>query len=440
MKPAVSFFTDEDRRRRKREIVIILCILAVVALLTYVENRVVNIGEDISLSSTLLMFVLININLLLLVLLIFLVFRNIVKLLYDRRRKAMGARLRTRLVLAFVTLTLLPTTILFFFSINFITTSIKFWFDVNIEQALETSLDVGQQVYAQAEKNNIFFMEEISSHILSRTLTANGKRDQLADYLKTAQQAYHLQGVEVYAGNFQRIAASLSQELAAVSFKQISADQFQKELETKEIGIVFEQISSGELIRTIATIPIGADRFSAEAFVVVTNLIPVDLTQALAAISSGVEGYRQMKLLKRPFQYTYYLALSIVALLVLFCAIWFGFYLAKTISIPIKELAEGTLRVAGGDLEVSIDVVADDEIGSLVDSFNKMTQDLREGRRQLEQSAQRLTDPEHRDRGKAPVYGNRAEARIRWHRLLGRCRQHYHDEQVRGADAASGGG
>ena len=157
-KPAASFFTDEDRRRRKREIIIIVCILFVVALLTYAENRIVDIGGDISLSSTVLMFILININLLLLLLMIFLVFRNIVKLLYDRRRKAMGAKLRTRLVLAFVMLTLLPTTVLFFFSINFITTSIKFWLDVNVEQALESSRSVGQQVYAQAEKNNLFYL------------------------------------------------------------------------------------------------------------------------------------------------------------------------------------------------------------------------------------------------------------------------------------------
>ena len=67
------------------------------------------------------MFVLININLLLLLLLIFLVVRNLVKLLYDRKRKVMGVRLRTRLVIAFITFTLLPTTVLFVFSINFIT-------------------------------------------------------------------------------------------------------------------------------------------------------------------------------------------------------------------------------------------------------------------------------------------------------------------------------
>ena len=79
-------------------------------------------------------------------------------------------------------------------------------------------------------------------------------------------------------------------------------------------------------------------------------------------------------------------------LLVVFCAIWFGFYLAKSISIPIMELAEGTRKVAEGDLSFSIAAVADDEIGSLVNSFNKMTGDLRVGREQLELSARMLRE------------------------------------------------
>jgi two-component system nitrogen regulation sensor histidine kinase NtrY len=110
--------SKDERKRRKREAVISVVIVVVVAVLTLVESRVINFGADIPVSNTILMFILININLLLLILLIFLVFRNLAKLLYARRRRVMGARLRTRLVMAFVALSLLPTTILFFFSIN----------------------------------------------------------------------------------------------------------------------------------------------------------------------------------------------------------------------------------------------------------------------------------------------------------------------------------
>ena len=132
-KTPVSYISKEERDRRKREIIIICVIIAVVAILTFAESRIIHFGAGIPVSNTILMFILININLLLLILLIFLVFRNLVKLLYDRKRKVMGAKLRTKLVVAFITLSLLPTIILFFFSINFITTSIEFWFNVAVE-------------------------------------------------------------------------------------------------------------------------------------------------------------------------------------------------------------------------------------------------------------------------------------------------------------------
>ncbi|NIQ90634.1 MAG: HAMP domain-containing protein, partial [Deltaproteobacteria bacterium] len=45
-----------------------------------------------------------------------------------------------------------------------------------------------------------------------------------------------------------------------------------------------------------------------------------------------------------------------------FCASWFGFYLAKSITVPIQELAEGTRRIADGDLDVHVDQDSDDEI------------------------------------------------------------------------------
>jgi two-component system nitrogen regulation sensor histidine kinase NtrY len=125
---------------------------------------------------------------------------------------------------------------------------------------------------------------------------------------------------------------------------------------------------------------------------VLTRLMPPDLSENMASISRGFEEYQQIKLLKKPIQVTYYITLSIVGLLVVFCAVWFGFYLAKTITIPIMELAQGTRRVAEGDLSFTIGHVADDEIGSLVDSFNKMTKDLRIGRDQLELSARLLRE------------------------------------------------
>lgn len=389
-KTSGTYLSSDDRKRRRREIIIAIFIVLVLAVLTFAENRLLHFSGEFPVSSTILMFIFININLLLLLLLIFLVVRNLVKLLYDRRRKVMGARLRTRLVVAFISLTLLPTAVLFFFAIHFITTSITFWFNVPVEQALENSLQVGRHIYTSAEDSNRFFAERLSNQIHNRNLLDAGRAEGLTRYLQSAQREYNLDAVEVYAPSTQRLAMTTLPLFEAPPLDVLSAANLQRDILPGGITSVSESYAEGEVIRTIGAIPFTAKRSEALALVVVSTFIPAALNENLAAISRGVEEYQQIKLLRKPIQSTYYIMLSIVALLVLFCAVWFGFYLAKSISIPIKELADGTRRVAEGDLNFSIGVVADDEIGSLVDSFNKMTRDLRISRDQLELSSRML--------------------------------------------------
>ncbi len=383
---------DADSKRRRREVILIIVILFVVALLTFIETRTIQFGADIPVSNTILMFILININLLLLILLIFLVFRNLVKLLYDRRRKVMGAKLRTRLVVAFIVLTIVPTVVLFFFSLNFITTSLEFWFNVPVEQALENSLRVGARLYDRVEDNNRFFLERIAYQVNKQNLLKPKNSNALIQYVRVVQREFNLDGVEVHDANTRRLTFATASKLAGNFFGPVSAEHLQKEFPDIGVRTITQEISSGELVKTIAAVPFGATSDDVLGFAVVTMLIPPELYDNLVSISKGYEEYQQIKLYKKPIQITYYTSLSIVALLVMFCAIWFGFYLAKTISIPIKELAEGTRKVAEGDLGFTIGSVADDEIGSLVNSFNKMTRDLRTGREQLELSTRMLKE------------------------------------------------
>ena len=385
-----SSLSEKERQRRKREFILILIIMFVVALLTFVESRVINFGADIAVSNTVLMFILINVNLLLLILMIYLVFRNLVKLIYDRRRNVLGAKLRTKLVIAFVSLTLLPTTVLFFFALNFITTSIEFWFNVPVEQALENSLWVGARLYTRAEENNKFFLERISYQLKTKNLLDTKKHKALSHYIRIVQREFNLDAVEVYALNAERLTFALAPKLENEYFGIISAEDFQKDMPADGIRSISRTIPSGEFVKTIATVPFAVQPDEVVGFVVATILIPPDLSENLQFIRRGFTEYQQIKLLKKPIQITYYISLSIVALLVLFCAVWFGFYMARSISLPIKELAEGTRRVADGDLSYTIDPVADDEFGSLVKSFNQMTQDLRTSRGQLELSARML--------------------------------------------------
>ena len=385
-----SSLSEKERKRRKRELFLILIILFVVALLTFVESRIINFGADIAVSNTVLMFILININLLLLILMIYLVFRNLVKLIYDRRRNVLGAKIRTKLVIAFVSLTLLPTIVLFFFALNFITTSIEFWFDVPVEQALENSLWVGGRLYSRTEENNKFFLERISYQLKAKNLLDTKNPKALSHYIRIVQREFNLDAVEVYAANAERLIFALAPKLENEYFGIISAEDFQKDMPADGIRSISQTIPSGEFVKTIATVPFAVQPDEATGFVVATMLIPPDLSENLQFIRRGFAEYQQIKLLKKPIQITYYISLSIVALLVLFCAVWFGFYMARSISLPIKELAEGTRRIADGELNYIIDPVADDEFGSLVKSFNQMTQDIRTSRGQLELSARML--------------------------------------------------
>jgi len=391
-KRSLTFLTEQDRKRRKREGIIFVVVLAIVALVTFVETRLVPFGPQFPISNTILMFILININLLLVILLIFLVVRNLVKLLYDRKRKVMGAKLRTRLVVAFIALTLVPASVLFIFAVNFVTTSIESWFNVPMEQALENSLSVGRRLYTIAEENNKFFLEKIARQLQIKDLVAVEKKKDLAQYINYVRQEFNLDAVEVYSANLDRLALSLGTELKKPSVPMVSTGDLQKEIAPESVRSFTVKVEVGELLRIIGTVPFGIPQKEAKGFVVITDLIPQDLSMSMGAITRGFEEYQQIELLKKPIQMTYYITLSIVAMLVVFCAIWFGFYLAKSITIPIMELAEGTRRVAEGDLNFRIAPVADDEIGTLVDSFNKMTRDLRSGREQLELSAKKLRE------------------------------------------------
>lgn len=391
-KQSPTFLTKQDRKRQKREVILIIGIIAIVALMTFAGSRWIHFGSAIPISNTILMFILTNINLLLVILLIFLVVRNLVKLLYDRKRKVMGAKLRTRLVVAFISLTLLPASVLFIFSITFITKSIDSWFTVPVEQALDNSLRVGRRLYAAAEENHRFFLEKISYDLKAKTLLDPKNEKELSRYTQVTQRAYNLDAVEIYSAKAQRLSLSISPKIIHVALPTVSADDLQKDIHPKGVRSISEINESGELFRTIGTVPFGTKPTEAEAYVVLTHVIPTGLSESMASISKGFEEYQQIELLKRPIQITYYITLTIVALLVAFCAIWFGFYLAKSITIPIMELAEGTRRVAEGDLQFNIAPVADDEIGTLVDSFNQMTRDLRTGREQLELSAHKLQE------------------------------------------------
>lgn len=382
--------SPEKQTRKKRELFLIAAILMTVGVLTFIETRMTNFGADFPISSTILMFILINTNLLLLLALLLLVFRNLAKLYYEKKNNIFGSKLKTKLITAFIVLALLPTTVLFFFSIHFISTSTAFWFNAPVEQTLDSSLAVGQKLYEYIGKENEFFAKRAAFQIQSRKLLNKENEKQLNRYTQVIQRAFSMHAVEIYTHDARRISLSLANELEGIHFGLLNYNELTDIPTGRKSRTLSDYTSQGEYLRTVCTIPFDTDPKEAPAFIAVTALISSDLSQNLKTILKGVEEYKQLKLAKRPAQTSYYIALSIVALLVVFCAVWFGFQLAQSITIPLMKFAEGTKRVTDGDLNYQIDFETKDEIGTLIKSFNLMTNQLATGRKQIARSEKKL--------------------------------------------------
>ncbi len=379
-----------DLRRRRKERFIIAGLLVMVVILTTLGFRVLNLGIELPLSHNLLVFSLININIILLLLLLFLIVRNLVKLLFERRKRIMGAKLRSKLVLAFILLTLLPTTILFFVSVQFISISIEYWTKIPIERSLRTSLEVGQSHYDR-KAEELFGL----GNNLSRLMTYHGymllsKQDHLEKFVADKRREYGIASIQVFSKDLELRAGARDDKIDLSPFDKpreaLLARAFHEGTEFED-----RQFSAhGHLVTGIIPVFSRTESKAVVGLVTLSEFIPGTFVNRLEAISRGLEEYKQFKVLKRPVKISHLITLSIVTLLIIFSSIWFGFYLSKGITVPIQELAEGTRRIAAGDYDVFIDLESRDEIGGLVHSFNKMAMDLKNGKIQLEKANQEL--------------------------------------------------
>jgi two-component system nitrogen regulation sensor histidine kinase NtrY len=379
---------DLKRRRRERYLIILLSVL--IPFLTYLGIRAFDLGLDLPFSSNVLVFSLININLILLLLLLFLTVRNLVKLLFERRKKIMGAKIRTKLVLAFVTLSLLPTIILFFVSVQFISLSIEYWFNLQIEQSLKNSLEVGQDYYTRTSDEMLLFGNNLSRVITYEGLLLDSKKDELEKIIREKQKEFGLASLEVFSEKLSPKALSKDHRIDLSTFKGPGVDFLRKSLEKGTDNQHIQSSLHGDLVSGIVPIFSRTKSKAVVGLVVLSKFIPGAFVHRLQVISKGLQEYRQLKMLKKPIKMSHMITLSIVTLLIIFSAVWFGFYLSREITIPIKELAEGTDRIASGDYNVFIDLEAEDEIGVLVNSFNRMATDLKTGKVKLEEANKEL--------------------------------------------------
>ncbi len=374
----------EQRRRRRERILIIVTFFFIVAL-TYIESRLSSVESLIPFSHNVLIFGLININIILILLLIFLIVRNVVKLVYERRHGILGSKLRTKLVAAFVSLSLIPTVALFLVSVNFLSYSIDHWFDIKVGGALNMSLEVAQAYYQQFSESSKYYAKQLSSIITENQLYEKDRNVYLKALIEQRQKSLNLTLIEVYfktPGNNLIVRGTDNVDIVPI---KPSAKVMEDVFTGKEVSTI-ESVHEGDVISGLSPIYTKRGPRDVIGLVGVYYYIPNGLVNRMDHIAKTSEEYKQFRILKNPIKLSYIITLSIVTLLIVFSATWFGLFLAKGITVPIQDLAEATHKIAQRNLDHQIDIKADDEIGVLVDSFNKMTRTLKQSSEDLERA------------------------------------------------------
>lgn len=373
-----------DQRRRRNELILIGIISILILLLTTLEMKLPQVSSKIPVADNIIIFTLININIILILLLIFLVIRNLVKLLFERKRKVLGSKLRTKLVVAFVSLSLIPTILLFFVAVGFITNSVEHWFSAQVEGSLQGSLEVAQTYYRDFANQMVASAQQVSRDVSRQGNFKDEKgRSLLRETLEAKRKEYHLSILGIVLKDEKALLSAEDPKLQDLIFNP-PKDLLEAGFSGKELSRNLSA-GEGEMITGVAPIFNPSNQGEVIGVVAAAYFIPKSLSAKMREISQGFLEYKQLKILKKPIKFSYMLALLMVTLLIIFSAIWFGFRLSKEITTPIKDLAEATHRIASGDLNFRIQMKASDEIGMFIQSFNQMTEDLQVSRFELEQ-------------------------------------------------------
>lgn len=367
--------------KKTKEMIIVAVILLVMILMSIAKTNLSLIG--LVPSSNAVIFTIISLNVILLILVVFLVTRNVVKLVLERRRGVLGTRLRTKLVVAFVTLTIIPTAVLFFASVVFLNRSMEGWLSTEVESAIEESMNVANIYYKEASIDAIHYATSIAREITERRLLKEENLTILNAMLREKMGLFRLSSVVIFSSQEEELVKIVSPDIESGVMPTPESGNVQAAMQGRSLSMVMRK-GKADIIEGIVPIRSSFNPADVVGVLVVDYYVPESLSGRLSLIKRSFSDYSQILRLKGPIKTNYIILLTSVTLLVIFSAVWFALNIAKGLINPIEKLVEGTQRISRGDLGFRIDVRADDELGILVDDFNIMVDDIKASRRNLE--------------------------------------------------------
>jgi len=294
----------------------------------------------------------------------------------EHRAKVFGSRLKLRLMAMFGLMAVLPGVLVYAVSVQFVTKSIETWFDVRVEKALESGLNLGRSALDS-------LLDDLSDKGQSMALDLGELSD--AKRRTTLGRLRDQSGVQYLAlfSTGGQLLATATSELEASVPEPPTTDQ----LRQARVGRGYRGIESVNdktlLLRVL--VPVAPAGLGKETRILqLTQPVPEGLALNAERVQQVYRDYQELSLGRQGLTRIYAMTLTLTVLLALFTAIATAYVLARRLSAPLSILAEGTQAVASGDFTPRQAIYSGDELGVLTQSFNRMTRQLDDARRDTE--------------------------------------------------------
>ena len=321
--------------------------------------------------------------------LVFVLARNIVKLVVERRRGLPFSRFRAKLVLALLGMTIIPSVLVLIVGGELIRSSTEKWVTQPVDAVLRSANEIASDYYRGRES-------EVAQHAqtLAAAIPAAAIKNGDATAVRPAIEREVRQGrvvlVEVYAlgpsGQVVLIVAAQSPMLPRGHLPQQSADALAARIAAGGQSTAHEPLDDGgELVRAGAVVTDPATRRPV-GVVVASDHLTGELVKHFRSITEAYENYLRLGVLRSPLTGIYLGAFLMMTLMIMVSATWMGLYLAKRITRPVQMLAAGAREIGAGHLDHRIEPETRDEFGSMVEAFNTMAGELAASQRKLDRS------------------------------------------------------
>ncbi len=341
--------------------------------------------DPAALNNSILLFALRNLNVVLILIVVFLLVRNLTKLWIERRRQRLGAKFRTKLILTYIGLSLLPGLVLFLYATELLQGSIDRMFRTDIDDLLEPANQVSQALTSTHQDQLLRDAERLLTETADLDLEDPRGRGSLSRALGETLSSADLDYLAVYRDTTFVHATVNPQTLSEMP--EPTRGMLLEAIRTGAARAVDQVSGREERLILGAAATDGGDE---PTVAVAGRLLDAELAGNTETLIGAYQSRRQLHAQRDEIRAAYWLLFLTVTLCILLVSCWVGLYVAGRVTGPIEALADGTRRIAGGDLEHRVEAAADDEVQVLVDSFNRMTDALEDSNRDLVATNRRL--------------------------------------------------